>query len=395
MNVTTMPMANDNAASSAIERIPVAGPWVTDLEVQYVAEAAANDWYGQAAQSVGQFEADFARYLGVEHAAAVPHGSAALHLAMLALDIGPGDEVIVPESTWVASAAPIVYVGATPVFADIEPDTWCIAADSVKECISPRTKAIVTVDLYGGVPDMRSIDSIAAGIPIIEDAAQAIGASWNGVPAGRLGDIGVFSFHGTKTMTTGEGGMVVTNRHDLFDRVSTLRDHGRKPADHRYFVTQEIGYKYRMSSLQAAFGRAQLSRIDELVNKKQQIFRWYEERLRDIPGIRLNHRQIGVTNTFWMVTVVVDPSYGLSTRQIMELFDRQAIDTRPFLPPLSSLQAFAGLETIAQAAERNSVAYSIAVRSVNLPSALMLEERHVDRVCTHFRNILHSDGGRS
>ena len=150
-----------------------------------------------------------------------------------------------------------------------------------------------------------------------------------------------------------------------------------------------------MSSLQAAFGRAQLSRIDELVNKKKQIFRWYEERLDDIPGIRLNHRQIGVTNTFWMVTVVVDESYGLSTRQIMELFDRQAIDTRPFLPPLSSLQAFSGLKTIAQAAERNPVAYSIAARSVNLPSALMLEERHVDRVCAHFRNLLHSDGGRS
>ena len=148
---------------------------------------------------------------------------------MLALDIGPGDEVIVPESTWVASAAPIVYVGATPVFADIDPDTWCIAADSLKECISRRTKAIVTVDLYGGVPDMALIRSVAAGIPIVEDAAQAIGAAWNGAPAGTLGDIGIFSFHGTKTMTTGEGGMVVTNRSDLFDRMSTLRDHGRSP----------------------------------------------------------------------------------------------------------------------------------------------------------------------
>jgi perosamine synthetase len=388
MSLNAMPAVTNNGAPTATERIPIAGPWVTDLEVRYVAEAAANDWYGKAGQSVGQFEADFARYLGVEHAAAVPHGTSGLHLAMLALDIGPGDEVIVPESTWVASAAPIVYVGATPVFADIDPQTWCIAASSLQECISARTKAIVTVDLYGGVPDMDSIGAIAADIPIIEDAAQGIGATWNGVPAGTLGDIAVFSFHGTKTLTTGEGGMVVTNRHDLFDRASVLRDHGRSPANHRYFVTDEIGFKYRMSCLQAAFGRAQLSRIDELLAKKTQIFRWYEARLGDIPGIRLNYQHPRATNTFWMVTVAVDPSYGLTTRQMMASFDGQGIDTRPFLPPLSSLSAFSAYDTVSGAADRNPIAYDIAAHSINLPSALMLDETQVDRVCTHFRNII-------
>ena len=390
MKVNMMPAANNDGTSTVTERIPVAGPWVTDLEVRYVAEAAANDWYGKAAQSVGQFEADFARYLGVEHAAAVPHGTSGLHLAMLALDIGPGDEVIVPESTWVASAAPIVYVGATPVFADVDPDTWCIAADSIEQCVSPKTKAIVTVDLYGGVPDMDAIRSTAAGIPIIEDAAQAIGATWHGVPAGTLGEIGVFSFHGTKTMTTGEGGMVVTNRPDLFERVSRLRDHGRSPANHRYFVTDEIGFKYRMSSLTAAFGRAQLSRIDELVNKKKQIFQWYEARLGDIPGIRLNFEPAGVANTFWMVTVVVDRSYGLSARQMMESLDREGIDTRPFLPPLSSLSALSAYDTKSGGADRNPIAYDIAPRAINLPSALILDEAQVHRVCTIFRNLLFS-----
>src|SRR6185436_8627033 len=170
-------------------------------------------------------------------------------------------------------------------------------------------------------------------IPIIEDAAQAIGGTWHGEPAGRLGDIAVFSFHGTKTITTGEGGMVVTNRGDLFDRVSTLRDHGRRPANHRYFTTDEIGYKYRMSSLQAAFGRAQLARIDELLEKKNQIFGWYVERLKDIHGIRLNYDRPSVTNTFWMVTLVVDRFYGLSTNEMMRYFDGRSIDTRPFLPP--------------------------------------------------------------
>lgn len=388
MTVNTMSGADVDVTSLAAQRIPIAGPWVTDLEVRYVAEAAANDWYGNAGQSVAQFEREFAGYVGVDHAAAVPHGTSALHLATLALDIGPGDEVIVPESTWVASAAPIVYTGATPVFADVDPDTWCIAASSVEERITPRTKAIVTVDLYGGVPDMAAVRAVAGGIPIIEDAAQAIGTTLNGVPAGRLGDIAIFSFHGTKTMTTGEGGMVVTGRDDLFDRVSRLRDHGRSAGNHKFFVTDEIGFKYRMSSLAAAFGRAQLARIDELVAKKRQIFRWYESRLAELPGIRLNVEPPGVTNAFWMVTVVVDPSYGLTTRQMMASFDRHGIDTRPFLPPLSSLAAFSDHDTKCAGAEHNPIAYDIASRSINLPSALVLDEARVDRVCAHFRKLL-------
>jgi perosamine synthetase len=378
----------------AAERIPVAGPWVTDLEVQYVADAAANDWYGGAGRSAAQFETEFADYLGVDFAAAVPHGTSGLHLAMLALGIGPGDEVIVPEATWVASAAPIVYVGATPVFADVDADTWCLSADSLAERIGPRTKAIVTVDLYGGVPDMRAIRSVAGELPIIEDAAQAIGAKWTDEPAGRLGDIGIFSFHGTKTMTTGEGGMVVTSRPDLAERVSRLRDHGRSPANHRFFVTDEIGLKYRMSSLAAAFGRAQLARIKELVGKKQQIFRWYEARLADVAGIRLNVEPADVTNTYWMVTAVVDPAYGLSTPSIMEHFDIAGIDTRPFLPPLSSLAAFSAYETKGAGAYSNPISYDIAGRSVNLPSALKLDETQVDRVCTEFRNLLLKARGR-
>lgn len=394
MTSMALNISAETAASFANGRIPVAGPWVTDLEIQYVAAAAANDWYGHAAQSVGLFETEFADYLGVEHAAAVPHGTSGLHLAMLALGIGPGDEVIVPESTWVASAAPILYEGATPVFADVDPDTWCLDAASVERRLSPQTKAIVAVDLYGGVPDMDALRTAAPGVPIVEDAAQAIGASWKGVPAGGLGDIGVFSFHGTKTMTTGEGGMVVTDRGDLFDRMARLRDHGRSASNHRYFVTEEIGYKYRMSSLAAAFGRAQLSRIDELVAKKIQIFRWYEARLADVPGVRLNVEPTGVGNTFWMVTAVVDDSYGLSTRQIMESFDHVGIDTRPFLPPLSSLGAFGEFDTKNVGAHNNPVAYDIAARAVNLPSALVLEEVHVDRVCTHFRELLLTGRGR-
>ena len=375
-------------------RIPVAGPWVTDLEIRYVAEAAAGDWYADAAKSVRLFESEFETYLGVEFAAAVPHGTSALHLAMAALDVGPGDEVIVPESTWVATAAPIKYLGATPIFADIDPKTWCMSADSLEKRISPRTKAIVTVDLYGGLPDMEAIQLVAGGIPIIEDAAQAVGARMFDRPAGTLGDIGTFSFHGTKTMTTGEGGMVVTNRRDLAERIARLRDHGRTSADFKYFVTDEIAYKYRMSSLQAAFGRAQLARIDELVDKKRQIFEWYEHRLGDIPGTGLNPRQLGVTSTFWMVTIVLDRCYGLSTRELMGLFDERGVDTRPFLPPLSSLGAFAEYRESVTAAAQNTVSYDLATRAINLPSALNLTEAQVARVCDLLRMFLLSKESR-
>jgi perosamine synthetase len=376
------------------DRIPIAGPSVTDLELRYVAEAAAEDWYGNAGRSVGLFESEFAAYLGTAFAAAVPHGTSALHLAMAALDVGPGDEVIVPESTWVATAAPIKYLGATPVFADIDAKTWCMSAESLEKRISSRTKAIVTVDLYGGLPDMEAIDLIADGIPVIEDAAQAVGAKLFDRPAGTLGDVGTFSFHGTKTMTTGEGGMVVTNRSDVAERIACLRDHGRTAADFKYFVTSEIAYKYRMSSLQAAFGRAQLARIDDLVDKKQQIFQWYEDRLGDVPGIGLNPRQPGVASTFWMATVVLDRSYGLSTRELMGLFDEHGVDTRPFLPPLSSLPAFADFGESVRAAAQNVVAYDLAQRSINLPSALNLTESQVSRVCGLLRMFLLSKESR-
>ena len=208
------------------ERIPVAGPWVTDLEVRYVADAAANGWYTQAGGYVQRFEEAFARYLGVRHAIAVPHCTAALHLSLASLGIGPGDEVIVPELTWIATSAPIAYVGATPVFADVDAETWCLSADAVRHCITHRTKAIVPVDLYGLTPDMDAIRAVAAThrLAIVEDAAQAIGCRYHDQPAGTFGDVGTFSFHGTKTMTTGEGGMLVTDRTDCHDGASPERN---------------------------------------------------------------------------------------------------------------------------------------------------------------------------
>jgi perosamine synthetase len=371
-------------------RIPVAGPWVTEREARAVADAAMNDWYGNAGSSLRRFEAAFAARIGVGHAIGVPHCTAALHLAMLAFGVGPGDEVIVPESTWIATAVPIHYLGATPVFADIDPDTWCVSAATIERCLTPRTRAIVVVDLYGGTPDMAGITELAKrrGIPVLEDAAQSLGAVYHGVQAGALGDIGTFSFHGTKTMTTGEGGMLVTNRDDFHDRCAFLRDHGRTPEGFKYFISQELAYKYKMSSLQAAFGLVQLERLDELVARKRSIFSWYEARLRDVPGIRMNSEPPGTRNSFWMATIDVDPTYGLTNRDMMAFLDGKGIDSRPFFPPLSSLPAFAGTPDVARARASNAIADRLGVYGLNLPSALVLEEQQVDYVCSSVRQML-------
>lgn len=387
--MTSNEFAIDPALFDFSKRIPVAGPWVTELEAKFVADAALNDWYGNAGKSVNLFESEFAEHLGSRYALAVPHATSALHLAMAALELGPGDEVIVPETTFVATAAPVTYTGATPVFADVDPTSWCMSADSVRQRLTPRTKAIVTVDLYGDVPDMDAIRELAGDIPVIEDAAQAIGAVRAGVPAGKLGDFGVFSFHGTKTLTSGEGGIVVTDDQSHFEKMAQLRNLGRRPGAHAQLVSDVAGFKYQMSSLQAAFGRAQLQRVDELVAKKRQLFAWYSDRLADLDGVQLNTEGVGNHNTYWMTNIVVDKELGVSTKQLMDYFSDYGVDTRPFFPPLSSLQAFAKYgDQVAAAKATNTVAYDFASRSINLPSALMLEEQHVDRVCALLRTFL-------
>jgi perosamine synthetase len=354
-----------------------------------VTEAASEGWYTRAGYYVQRFEREFAEYLGVRHAIAVPHCTAAIHLALLVLGVGPGSEVIVPELTWIASAAPAAYVGADAVFADVDAVTMCMSPDSLRECITSRTKAIVPVGLYGIVPDMLALRRIADEfrIPIVEDAAQAIGSRLDGRLAGTFGDVGVFSFHGTKTLTTGEGGMFVTNDDALYERALVLRDHGRTKENFKNFYNTEIGYKYRMSSLQAAFGIGQLERIEELVARKREIFAWYREQLDGVRGLSLNAEPPRYFNTYWMVTAVIAEDRGLSTPELMAAFDREGIDTRPVFHPLSSLPAYA-TPRAREARERNKTSYALSPRGINLPSAMKLTEADVARVCRVFRGIL-------
>jgi perosamine synthetase len=372
-----------------MERIPISGPSITQKEIAYVTDAVTRCWYGNANQYHERFQAAFASYLGVKHAIALPSCTSAIHLALAALAVGPGDEVIVPESTWIATAAPITYVGATPVFADVDGTTWCISAESLLALITPRTKAVITVDLYGGTPDYAALTEIcrARGIALIEDAAEAIGAQYRGRLAGAFGDLGVFSFHGSKTLTTGEGGMLVTSRDDLFQRARVLQDHGRKPSD-RLFFNDEVAFKYKMSSMQAALGLAQLERIDELVGRKREIFGWYQRELANVEGVSLNAEPRDTKNSYWMVTVIIDDRYDLPKVRLLDLLGEEGIDARPFFFPLSCLPAYAHLGGEELWRARNPIAYRLSNQAVNLPSALNLTQENVNRVACVLKSCL-------
>jgi perosamine synthetase len=372
-----------------MKRIPVAGPWITQKEISTVTDAVKNSWYSGAGKYCGLFERAFEKYLNVKHAVSLPSCTSGLHLSLLALGIGEKDEVIVPEITWIASSAPISYVGATPIFADIDPFTWCIDACSLENCISKKTKAIILVDLYGSMPDMDAIFEIADryGLPVIEDAAEAIGSEYKGKKAGSYGTLSVFSFHGSKTLTTGEGGLLATNDTKLYERILFLRDHGRVPGDVS-FNNMEIAYKYKMSDMQAALGYAQLQRIDELVAKKREIFSWYKNNLDDFPFLTLNAEAKETKNSFWMSSVVINDNLNWPKLTLMKALAEKKIDTRPFFSPLSSIPAYNFTEQAQKAKKQNKISYSISKQALNLPSALSLSKEQVDYVCDVLIDIL-------
>jgi Predicted pyridoxal phosphate-dependent enzyme apparently involved in regulation of cell wall biogenesis len=376
--------------NSEYERIFVSGPSITQKEVDYVTEAVKNAWYDNANYYNAKFEEEFKGYIGTKYAVALPSCTSAIHLALLAFEIGVGDEVIIPDVTWIATSAPINYVGATPVFADIDRNTWCISVESLKRCITSKTKAVIPVDLYGNIPDMDEIRSVCKeyNIMIIEDAAEAMGSMYKGLKAGSLGDVGVFSFHGSKIMTTGEGGMLLTDNEKVYKRILKLRDHGRAVSN-KMFWNDEIGYKYKMSSMQAALGIAQLERIEELVEKKRDIFNFYKKELGDIEGVTLNEEQNNTRNNYWMVTIVWDnEKYPITKEEFIEELRKYNIDSRPFFYPLSMEPAYKDMVKDKKYSILNKISYDISSRAINLPCGMMMTEELVKKVCDRVKKIL-------
>jgi perosamine synthetase len=345
-----------------VYQIPFAKPSITEREIKYACDAAANGWGIRCYDYLEKFERTFASYLDTPFSIATSSCTGALHIAIRSLSIGHGDEVIVPEVTWIGSVAPITYEHATPVFVDVDPKTWCISPQAVEAAITPKTKAIIAVHLYGNLCDMHKLRKIADkyNLVLIEDAAEALGSSWQGLKAGSIGDIGVFSFHGTKTMTTGEGGMLVCRSESLYTKALIQSNHGRKASRHASFWMDEVGLKYKLSNIQAAIGLAQIERIEELIARKREVFHYYNEHLMGF-NCQLNCEAAGDINSYWLPAVIIPGLNEEKRDSVLKEANKVGIGLRPFFYPLTRFPMFSNYQT-------SPVAASLAKSGINLPS---------------------------
>ena len=364
--------------------IKMAGPWITDIEKSIVAEMMKSGWDNY--EYVEKFEAAFAAWHDRKYALMTPCCTHAIHLLLLTLGVKAGDEVIVPECTWTGSVAPVTYCGATPVFADIDEETWTLSPDYVEENISNKTKAIIAVNLYGNMPDMSSLTAISEkyGIPLVEDAAEALGSTYKGIRAGKFGVGGVHSFHRTKTMTTGEGGVLLLDDDALYDRAKFLRDHGRSSTI-PYF-TIEATPKYMPSNLQGAMAWAQFQRVDELVERKRYFLHAYKDRLNNVPDLQFNLENEGTYNGVWATSLVFGKNHGVTKKEMIDRLAELDIPARPFFYPLSSLPAYEHYGTGSQ--EKNPNAYDISNRGITLASHYDLTDSQIDKICDSIKVIL-------
>ncbi len=362
--------------------IPVYKPWLTSRERDNVIACFESTWISSKGPFVEQFETEFAAYVGARHAIAVANGTVAMHLALLACGVGPGDEVIVPTLTFVASANPIVYCGATPVFVDSEPLTWQIDPLDVERKLTTRTKAIIAVHLYGHPSDVESLQAIARrrGIALIEDCAEAIGTRVNGRHVGVFGEIAGFSLFGNKTITTGEGGMVVTDRDDLHQLVVRLKGQGLvAPGAYWHDI---VGYNYRLTNICAAIGCAQMERLPEILDRKIELARRYRECLATVEGVVLHDaHDARFLHSHWMISVLVDAA---RRDLVMAGMRAEGIETRPVFSPVHRMPMYTSLGASCPVADE------LGARGLSLPSWPQLSDAEVDRVVDalqeHVRN---------
>jgi len=360
--------------------IPVYRPSIGARERQYVAEAIDSTWISSRGAFLDRFEREFPAYVGADHGVAAANGTVALHLAFAALGIGPLDEVIVPTLTYVASVNAIAYTGATPVFVDSEPEHGNLDPELVERAITPRTKAIEVVHLYGHPADMAPILDIAERhrLAVVEDAAEAHGAEYKGRKVGSLGMVGLFSFFGNKIVTTGEGGMLVTSDHELADRARHLRGQGVSPT--RTYWHDVVGFNYRMTNVAAAIGCAQLERIDDTLAAKRMVADWYHRHLDGVDGVTLQTEAPWASSVYWMNCILV--AAGVRD-QLMAFLAAEGVETRPFFYPAHTLPMYA--------ADRSfPVAERLSASGINLPSHPTLREDEVASISASIRRFFRS-----
>ncbi len=364
--------------------IQVAVPDLSALELEYVRAAMESTWISSTGPFVTRFEKRFAEQCGSGTAIAVCNGTVALHLALLTLDIRPNDEVIVPSLTYVATANAVRYVGAEPVFVDVDSKTWCIDPGKIEEAITPRTKAIIPVHLYGHPADMDAINHIAAvnGLWVVEDAAEAPTARYKGRPVGSLASIATFSFYGNKIYTSGEGGAVTLSDPRLDLRCRTLRGQGVDPSVRYHFPV--IGYNYRLTNLACAILCAQLERSEEILRRRHEIYAAYRSLLDDVPGLGFQPVAPWATLAPWLFSITVDPGeFGITRDELMTHLAAHGIDTRPFFRPVHRLPPYR--EASRLRGEHLGITDALSACGMNLPTYPGLSDEQINNVCAAIR----------
>lgn len=364
----------DFATNKKIRQIPVAAPQLDGNELAYVTDCIKTSWISSQGKYVREFENIFKERIQLPNALAVSNGTVALHLALVALGIGKGDEVIVPNLTFAASVNAIIYTGATPVLADVDPMNWNLSAETIRPLLSEKTKAIMPVHLYGHPCDMDGILDLAKekNLFVVEDCAEALGSLYKGKPIGSFGDVSTFSFFGNKTITTGEGGMVLFQDSAIAEKASLLRDHGMSKEKRYWHV--EVGFNYRMTNLQAALGVAQMERLDQFVTKKREIAEYYNSILKEIPGITLPPEERWAWNSYWLYTFLL-PLGDEERSRLTNGMNQDGIETRPIFFPIHEMPPYKNYVR-----GDLSVSKTISRRGFSLPSSVNLTDEDRQRV---------------
>ncbi|MCB2141095.1 DegT/DnrJ/EryC1/StrS family aminotransferase [bacterium] len=364
-------------------RLPVMEPSLGGNELKYVSECITSNWISSQGSYVKTFEKEFAEFIGIDYALTTTSGTTALHLALTALGVGPGDEVIVPDLTFAASANVVIHAGAIPVFVDVSPEHWTMDPAIIESAVTAKTKAIMPVHLYGHPCDMDPIMEISRkyNLYVVEDCAEALGARYNGQAMGTLGDVGCFSFFSNKVITTGEGGMVVTRDPDLHKRMLVFRDHGMSKTK-RYWH-EVAGFNYRMTNLQAAVGLAQLEQIGAFLDKRREISVNYNAQLEGIPGLTLPPEKPWAKNIYWLYSILVDEvESGISRDELIQGLACEGIETRPFFFPLHHQPPYRSTSAVFPIAEK------LAAHGISLPSSNNLSPDEINRVCENIKKLI-------
>ncbi len=350
---------------------PVAEPSIDEKEWQYVSDCVLSGWVSSTGKYVNQFEKMFAEFCTTKYAISTSNGTTALHLALLAGGIGPGDEVIVPSLTFIATANAVLYVGATPVFVDSEESSWNLDPEKIESLVTEKTRAIIPVHLYGQPADMDPILKLAGkyNLLVVEDAAEAHGAEYKGQKVGSIGEIGIFSFFGNKIVTTGEGGMLVTDDPEIARQARVLRDHGMDP-EKRYWHNV-LGYNYRMTNLQAALGVGQMEKIETILLKKRKIAEWYREIFMDVDGVSFPEEVPWGKSVFWLCSILIEPArFNMSRDELILRLKDEGIETRPVFYPVHK-------QPVYNSSMQLPVAEKLSSKGISLPSSPKLDQQSV------------------